>query len=142
MLGNAIQQRWKTVVDFVQKNEVSDVSLFCNHVSARLAGRIVSLAEPGALSNDEVQMMIAELAKDKPDLREQLAAQQRSIDFTTALHAKRFRVNIALAQGELFASLRPLPDSPPAPSEVGLTGQIVKLVTSLSEGLILISGPT
>jgi len=142
MLARAVQQRWKTVVDFVQKNEVSDVSLFRNNVSARLAGQIVSLAEPGALSNDEVQMMIAELAKDRPDLREKLAVQQRSIDFTTALYSRRFRVNIALAQGDLFASLRPLPDAPPAPSEVGLTGQIIKLVTSLREGLILISGPT
>jgi twitching motility protein PilT len=116
--------------------------LFRNNVSARLAGQIVSLAEPGALSNDEIQLMIAELAKDRPDLREQLAITQRSIDFTTALHAKRFRVNIALAQGELFASLRPLPDSPPAPGAIGLNGQIIKLVTSLNEGLILISGPT
>ncbi len=142
MLGTALQQSWKTVVDFVQKNEVSDVSLFRNNVSARLAGQIVSLAEPGALSKGEVQLMIAELAKDRPDLREQLAIRQRSVDFTTALYSKRFRVNIALAQGELFASLRPLPDSPPAPSEVGLTGQTIKLVTSLREGLILISGPT
>ena len=142
MLARAVQQRWKTVVDFVQKNEVSDVSLFRNSVSARLAGQIVSLAEPGALSNDEVQMMIAELAKDRPDLREQLAIRQRSIDFTTVLYSKRFRVNVALAQGELFASLRPLPDAPPAPSEVGFTAQIIKLVTSLREGLILISGPT
>jgi twitching motility protein PilT len=142
MLTRAVQQRWKTVVDFVQKNEVSDVSLFRNNVSARLAGQIVSLAEPGALSNDEVQVMIAELAKDRPDLREQLAVRQRSIDFTTAIYSRRFRVNIALAQGELFASLRPLPDAPPAPSEVGFTGQIIKLVTSLREGLILISGPT
>jgi len=142
MLGTAVQQSWKTVVDFVQKNEVSDVSLFRNNVSARLAGQIVPLAEPGALSKDEVQLMIAELAKDRPDLREQLAVRQRSVDFTTALYSKRFRVNIALAQGELFASLRPLPDSPPAPSEVGLTSQTIKLVTSLREGLILISGPT
>jgi len=142
MLGTAVQQRWKTVVDFVQKNEVSDVSLFRNNVSVRLAGQIVSLAEPGALSNDEVQMMIAELAKDRPDLREQLAVRQRSIDFTTALYSRRFRVNIALAQGEPFASLRPLPDAPPVPSEVGFTSQIIKLVTSLNEGLILISGPT
>jgi len=141
-LGTAVQQSWKTVVDFVQKNEVSDVSLFRNNVSARLAGQIVSLAEPGALSKDEVQLMIAELAKDRPDLGEQLALRQRSVDFTTALYSKRFRVNIALAQGELFASLRPLPDSPPAPSEVGLTSQTIKLVTSLREGLILISGPT
>ncbi len=142
MLGRAVQQRWKTVVDFVQKNEVSDVSLFRNNVSVRLAGQIVSLAEPGALSNDEVQMMIAELAKDRPDLREQLAVRQRSIDFTTTLYSRRLRVNIALAQGELFASLRPLPNAPPVPSEVGFTSQIIKLVTSLNEGLILISGPT
>ena len=142
MPGRGVQQRWKTVIDFVQNNEVSDVSLFRNNVSARLAGQIVSLAEPGALSNDEVQMMIAELAKDRPDLREQLAVRQRSIDFTTALYSRRFRVNIALARGELFASLRPLPDAPPVPSEVGFTSQIIKLVTSLNEGLVLISGPT
>jgi twitching motility protein PilT len=133
---------WKTVVDFVQKNDVSDVSLFRNNVSARVAGEIVSLAEPGALSEDEVQLMIAELAKDRPGLRQHLAAPQLSVDFTTALYCKRFRVNIALARGEPFASLRPLPDSPPAPGEIDLTSQIIKLVTSLTEGLILVSGPT
>jgi twitching motility protein PilT len=142
MPGPTVQQRWKTVVGFVQKNDVSDVSLFRNNVSARVAGEIVSLAEPGALSEDEVQLMITELAKDRADLREQIAATQRSIDFTTVLYSKRFRVNIALARGELFASLRPLPDSPPAPSEIGIGGRIIKLVTSLTEGLILVSGPT
>jgi twitching motility protein PilT len=142
MPGTAGHQRWKTVVDFVQKNDVSDISLFRNNVSARVAGEIVSLAEPGALSEDEVRLMIAELAKDKPDLGEQLAATQRSIDFTTALYSKRFRVDVALAGGAPFASLRPLPDLPAAPSEIGLTGQIMKIVTSLTEGLILISGPS
>ena len=129
-------------MDFVRKHEVSDISLFGSNVSARLAGQIVSLAEPGALSEQEVQLMIGELVKDRPDLHKQLSVSQRSIDFTTALYSKRFRVNIALAQRELFASLRPLPDTLPEPNEVGLTGQIVKLVTSLSEGLVLISGPT
>jgi twitching motility protein PilT len=135
-------KHWKTVVDFVRGHEVSDVSLFRNNVSARLAGQIVSLTEPGALSETEVRSMIGELAKNRPDLRNQLSLRQRSIDFTTALYSKRFRVNIALAQGELFASLRPLPDIPPDPSEVSLSGQIIKLVTGLREGLILISGPT
>jgi len=52
MPGTAVQQRWKTVVGFVRKNDVSDVSLFRNNVSARVAGEIVSLAEPGALSEE------------------------------------------------------------------------------------------
>jgi twitching motility protein PilT len=140
--GTTVQQRWKTVVDFVRMHEVSDVSLFGSNVSARLAGQIVSLAEPGALSRREVQLMIGELAKDRPGLHKQLSTSQRSIDFTTAVYSKRFRVNIALAQGGLFASLRPLPDVLPEPREVGLSSQILKYVTSLSDGLILISGPT
>jgi twitching motility protein PilT len=138
----AVQQRWKTVVDFVRANEVSDVSLFRSSVSARLEGKIISLAEPGALSEREVQLMIGELVKERPNLNQQLLTSQRSIDFTTMIHSKRFRVNIALAQRELFASLRPLPDRPAEPNEIGLSGQIVKFVTSLNEGLILVSGPT
>jgi twitching motility protein PilT len=138
----AVLQRWKTVIDFVRRHEVSDVSLFRNNVSARLEGQIVSLTEPGALSDEDVQLMIGELVKDLPALGKQLLAGQKSVDFTTALHSKRFRVNIALAQGQLFASLRPLPEAPPEPKDVGLTGQIIKLVTSLNDGLILISGPT
>ncbi len=140
--GTAVQQRWKTIVDFVSTHEVSDVSLFRGNVSARLEGQIVPLAEPGALLEQEVQFMIGELVRDRPRLHEQLSASQKSIDFTAVCHGKRFRVNIALAQGGLFASLRPLPDAPPVPDDVGLTGQITKFVTSLSEGLILISGPT
>lgn len=141
--GSAVvQQRWKRVIDFVQQHEVSDVSLFGNSVSARLEGKIVSLAEPGALAEDDVQSMIGELIKDRPDRQTGLSTGQGSIDFTSQIYAKRFRVNIAQAQGRLFASLRPLPDVVPEPSGIGLSAQIIKLAISLSEGLILVSGPT
>jgi twitching motility protein PilT len=58
------------------------------------------------------------------------------------LFDKRFRVNVARARGELFASLRPLPENAPEPGNIGLSSQFVKVVTEASGGLLLITGPT
>lgn len=59
------------------------------------------------------------------------------------LHTCRLRINAYLAFGgkKLMASIRIIPNTPPALSEIGLPGA-TRLLMENSSGLILISGPT
>jgi len=137
-----VLNRWKVVVDFVQGHDVSDVPLWGENLTARMDGQIVSLAESGALSKEAVSEMIRELLMINPERAEAMSQPMVSVDFTVELFDKRFRVNVARARGELFASLRPLPENPPEPSSIGLSSQLVKNVREAQGGLALITGPT
>ena len=139
---SAVLDRWKIVVDFVQGHDVSDVSLWGENLTARMDGEIFSLAEAGALSRDAVSEMIRELLMIDPERAKAMSQPMASVDFTVELFNKRFRVNIARTRGELFASLRPLPENPPDPSSIGLSSHLVKNVKEANAGLVLITGPT
>jgi twitching motility protein PilT len=136
-----VLNRWKVVVDFVQGHDVSDISLWGENLTARMDGQIVRLAESGALSKEAVSEMIRELLMINPERAEAMSQPMVSVDFTVELFDKRFRVNVARARGELFASLRPLPENPPEPSSIGLSSQLVKNVGEAQGGLVLITGP-
>jgi len=138
----SVQQRWKLIVDFVRKQEVSDISLFAGNITARLDGRIVRLSEEGALSKGEIQELIGDLLAKQGSRAGNRDRSTGSVDFTVALFEKRFRVNIARAKGELFASLRPLPDGPLPASAIGLAPQLLQRIVGLHHGLILVTGPT
>ena len=64
---SVVLHRWKIVVDFVQGHDVSDISLWSEHLTARMDGQIFSLAEAGALSGDAVSEMIKELLMIDPE---------------------------------------------------------------------------
>jgi twitching motility protein PilT len=137
-----VLSRWKVVVDFVQGHDVSDISLWGENLTARMDGQIVSLAEAGALSKQAVSEMIRELLMINPEHARAMSQPMISVDFTVELFDKRFRVNVARTRGELFASLRPLPEKPPEPNSIGLSSQLVKNVREANGGLVLITGPT
>jgi twitching motility protein PilT len=134
--------RWKIVIDFVREHDVSDISLWGENLTARMDGQIVRLSEAGALSKNAVSEMIRELLMSNPELVKTMSKPMASVDFTMELFDKRFRVNVARARGELFASLRPLPENAPEAGSIGLSSQFVKVVTEASGGLLLITGPT
>jgi len=129
-------------VDFVRSHDVSDISLWGENLTARMDSQIVALAEAGALSKEAVSEMIRELLRITPERAEAMSQPMVSVDFTLELFDKRFRVNVARSRGELFASLRPLPENPPEPSSIGLSSQLVKNVREANGGLVLITGPT
>src|ERR1700743_279223 len=135
-------ERWKTVVEFVRSNQVSDISVFQSNVTARLEGRVVHLSEEGALSRSEVQDLIAELIKLYPAAGPEGSASLGAADFTVEIDGIRFRVNLGRAQGELFASLRPLPAQAPDLLEIGISKRIAAFAVTLTDGLVLVSGPT
>lgn len=134
--------RWKLIVDFVRNQEVSDISLFAGNITARLDGRIVRLSEEGALSKGEIQELISDLPAMPGGATANLCRPAGSLDFTVTLFEKRFRVNIARAKGQLFASMRPLPDGPLSATAIGMTPQLLQRITALHHGLILVTGPT
>src|SRR6202008_724017 len=134
--------RWSQVVEFVRSNHVSDISVFQSNVTARLEGRVVHLSEEGALSPSEVQELIAELIKLYPAAGPEVSGSMGSADYTAEIDGVRFRVNLGRAQGELFESLRALPAQPPDLLEIGISKRIAALVVALTDGLVLISGPT
>ena len=136
------EDRWRRVVDFVRSNPVSDISLFRTSITARLEGRVVPLSEPGALSRHEVQELIAELIRLCPAADSQLSGAMGSADYTAEIMGTRFRINLAHAQGVRFASLRPLPEQPPELLEIGVSKRIAALIVALTDGLVLVSGPT
>jgi twitching motility protein PilT len=137
-----VLHRWKVIVDFVRGHDVSDISLWGENLTARMDGQIVRLSEAGALSKGAVSEMIMELLMFNPELMKTMKRPMASVDFTVELFDKRFRVNVARTRGELFASLRPLPEIAPEPASIGLSPQLVKVVTKASSGLVLITGPT
>ncbi|MBV8969102.1 MAG: Flp pilus assembly complex ATPase component TadA [Verrucomicrobia bacterium] len=140
-MSNA-ESRWSQIVEFVRTYQPSDLSFSRGDIWARLDGRMVSLSEQGALTQEDVREMIGGLLNNRPDLKAHLRETLSSADFTSNLSGKRFRVNIAQAQGQMFASLRPLPDTIPTLSEVGITPKMEKSLLGLTEGLLLVSGPT
>src|SRR5579864_7515837 len=135
-------ERWAKVAEFVRANQVSDISVFQTNVTARLEGKVVHLSEAGALSRTEVQELITELTKLYPTADSQLSNAMGSADYTAEICGIRFRINLAYAQGELFASLRPLPGQPPDLFEIGISKRIATLMVALTDGLVLVSGPT
>jgi twitching motility protein PilT len=135
----AVEHKLRLIADFVKSQPVSDLSLFDAQITARHEGQIIRLSEEGAFTKPEIQDLINYLSARNP----QPAADRRiAEDFTTNLFGKRFRVNIAQAEGSLFASIRPLPDRPPTPADMGLSPKLIKHVSTLREGLVLVTGPT
>lgn len=65
-----------------------------------------------------------------------------SVDLSVVKSGMRFRANIVRAQGELTASLRPLPENPPLPKEIGFGDVVVRTITGYVSGLVILSGPT
>jgi twitching motility protein PilT len=137
-----VAERWNQVVKFVRSNQVSDISVFQTNVTARLEGRVVHLSEEGALSRSEVQELIDELIKRYPAAGPEASGPLGSADFTVEIDGTRFRVNLGRAQGELFASLRPLPAEAPDLIEIGISKRIATFAMALTDGLVLVSGPT
>src|ERR1700740_836473 len=134
--------RWSQLVEFIRSNHVSDISVFQSNVTARLEGRVVHLSEEGALSRSEVQELIAELIKLYPAAGPEVRGSLGSGDFTAEIDGVRFRVNLGRAQGELFASLRPLPAQAPDLLEIGISKRIAAFAVALTDGLVLVYGPT
>ena len=107
----------------------------------RLITAIVRLSDDDAFTKEEYDGLVRSLVSNRPDLAVKLSDPMPSVDFSVVKAGMRFRVNIVRAQGELTASLRPLPENPPLPKEIGFGEIVVKSIEGYTERLDHLIGP-
>jgi twitching motility protein PilT len=142
MLGDQYQSGWDLIVGFVRKHNCSDLTFNRLNVTGKVDNRVVRLSDDDAFTREDFDGMIHSLVSHRPDSAHRLLDPMPSVDLSVVKSGMRFRVNIVRAQGELTASLRPLTEDPPLPSEIGFAEMATKTITAYPSGLILVSGPT
>jgi twitching motility protein PilT len=142
MLGDQYQSGWDLIVGFVRKHNCSDLTFNRRNVTGKVDNRVVRLSDDDAFTKEDFDGMIRSLVSHRPDSAQRLLDQMPSVDLSVVKSGMRFRVNIVRAQGELTASLRPLTEDPPLPSEIGFGEIATKTIVAYPSGLILLSGPT
>ncbi len=142
MSSDNYQAEWKLIVDFVDKHHCSDLTFNRLSVTGKVDNVVVRLSDDDAFSKKDFEGIIRSLVIHRPDVALKLSEPMPSVDFSVVKLGMRFRVNIVRAQGELTASLRPLPENPPLPKEIGFGEIVIKTITGYTSGLIILSGPT
>ncbi len=142
MLGDQYQSAWDLIVGFVRKHNCSDLTFNRLNVTGKVDNRVVRLSDDDAFTKEDFDGMIRSLVSHRPDSAQRLLDPMPSVDLSVVKSGMRFRVNIVRAQGELTASLRPLTEDPPLPSEIGFGEIATKTIVAYPSGLILLSGPT
>jgi twitching motility protein PilT len=133
---------WQRIVEFIRASHCSDVFLSRCSVTGRVDGRIVRLSAADDFTEEEFDSLIRALFKDRADLLQALDQPMPSLDFSTEMQGMRFRVNVGRAQRKLAVALRPLPEIPPNPEELGIPEKVIKAVTEAPKGLVLLTGST
>jgi twitching motility protein PilT len=106
---------------------------------ARVDGKLTQI-QSQVLDHESIKGMLEEVVKDYPHVD---LGQDRDLDISYELmqpHA-RFRVNISRQQNTLTAVFRVIAEKIRTPEELRLP-QIVNEFTKLSQGLVLVTGPT
>jgi twitching motility protein PilT len=142
MSPDPYQSEWESIVGFVRKHNCSDLTFNRLNVTGKVDNRIVRLSDDDAFSKEDFEGTIRSTVSHRPDLASKLSDQMPSVDLSVVKAGMRFRVNIVRSQGELTASLRPLPENPPLPIEIGFSDLAVKTIFGYPSGLVIVSGPT
>jgi twitching motility protein PilT len=142
MPGNDYQSEWDLIVGFVRKHHCSDLTFNKRNVTGKVDNNVVRLSDEDAFTREDFEGIIRSLVSHRPDAALRLSDPMPSVDCSVVRSGMRFRVNIVRAQGELTASLRPLPESPPLPKEIGFGEVMTKTILGYPSGLIILSGPT
>src|ERR1700722_13003254 len=142
MSGGKFHSEWDLIVEFVRKHNCSDLTFNKLNVTGKVDNNVVRLSDDDAFTKENFEGIIRSLVCDRPDSALKLSDPMPSVDLSVVKSGMRFRVNIVRAQGKLTASLRPLPENPPLPKEIGFGEIVVKTMTGYPSGLIILSGPT
>jgi twitching motility protein PilT len=142
MPDNDYQSEWDLIVGFVRKHNCSDLTFNKFNVTGKVDNGVVRLSDDDAFTKKDFEGIIRSLVSHRPDAVRRLSDPMPSVDCSVVRSGMRFRVNIVRAQGELTASLRPLPENPPLPQQIGFGEAMIKTITGYTSGLIIISGPT
>lgn len=142
MTGKNYQSEWELIVGFVRKYNCSDLTFNRLNVTGKVDNGVVRLSDDHAFSKEDFEGIVRSLVSHRPDSALKLSDPMPSVDLSVVKSGMRFRVNIVRAQGELTASLRPLPEDPPLPKDIGFGEIVIKTLTAYTSGLIILSGPT
>lgn len=131
----------KELLSITVEGQASDLHLSVGHPPLlRLAGRLVPLVKQKKLSSEDVVNLAAVLMTEEQKAR---LLEKKEVDFSYSLteQAARFRVNVFFQSGEISCALRLIPSKIPTIEELNLPPFLHKF-TSLSQGFILITGPS
>jgi len=131
----------KELLSITVEGQASDLHLSVGHPPVlRLAGRLVPLVKQKKLSSEDVVNLAAVLMTEEQKAR---LLEKKEVDFSYSLteQAARFRVNVFFQSGEISCALRLIPSKIPTIEELNLPPFLHKF-TSLSQGFILITGPS
>ena len=142
MSGHKYHSEWDLIVEFVRKHNCSDLTFHKLNVTGRVDNSVLRLSDDEAFTKEEFEGIIQSLVSHRPDSVRGLTDPMPSVDCSVVKSGMRFRVNIVRAQGALTASLRPLPENPPLPKEIGFGELTIKTIVGYASGLIILSGPT
>ena len=120
--------------------EASDVHLMVGvKPFIRLHGNLLEVPETTLLTPEAVKNLITPILNEQ---QTELLNVDRELDFSYSLNSgERFRVNAYYEKGNWAASLRYIPSKIKSLEELGLP-PIIGSLTSLKQGLILVTGPT
>src|SRR6476620_11118711 len=117
---------WEMIVAFVRQHDCSDLTFNRRNVTGKVDNSVVRLSDDDAFTKEEFEGLVRSLVSHRPDLGIKLSGPMPSLDFSVVKAGMRFRVNIVRAQGELTSTIRPLPENPPLPKEIGFGEMAVK----------------
>lgn len=122
------------------QHDASDIHLMVGTKPyLRLHGKLLQIPESEVLTPESVKKLIAPLLDEQ---QMELLNVDRELDFSYSLKSgERFRINAYYEKGNLAAALRYVPPKIKSLEELGLPPIIANL-TSLKQGLILVTGPT
>ena len=120
------------------QNNASDLHISPSHYpTIRVDGRLIALVDQKILDPETAKELIFALLDDKKDR----FLSEKELDFSYALGDIRFRVNTYQTRNGYAASLRLVPNEIRTIEELELP-PIIKIFSKLSQGFILVVGPT
>jgi twitching motility protein PilT len=135
------EPRLHSLLTLMLTRKASDLHISSmNRPILRVDGEMTPLMEYPVVPPIDAEQMLFEItpAKNRRDFKE-----REDTDF--AYHAEglgRFRVNLFRDRKGVGGVFRTVPSQVMTTSDVGLPDPIVNLVTSMSKGLVLVTGPT
>jgi twitching motility protein PilT len=141
MQGNSLDRKYTNITDLLEivvQKKASDLHLTVDYPPfIRIDDKLVPMGAP--LSKEEVRNLISQsLTQNQKELLEV----NREVDLSYQYQEKgRFRINAYYERGNLAAAFRLIPQHIRTITELGLPGILLDF-TRLSQGLILVTGPT
>jgi len=127
-----------SLLKITAQNNASDLHISPGHYpTIRVDGRLITLVDQKILDSEMAKELIFALLDDKKDR----FLSEKELDFSYALGDIRFRVNTYQTRNGYAASLRLVPNEIRTIEELELP-PILKIFSKLSQGFILIVGPT